>query len=430
MRSMKKGKFLLMLVLGIGLGWFGQGIIQQRQSMNEPLLDAGKLNIDGIISSITESISREKIQFTDKKYERFDEVSEILEASFFEQEKILSWDMLDAAVKAYVDAIDDPYTIYLDAIQQSWFDASLKGEEDFEWIGAVVRKKEYYVLIEEVLKESPAFKAGVKPLDRIVFVNTGAVKDLTITEAVNKIKGPKGTNVLLIIERFDRKDATKKEIVEIEVTRDKLIIPSVSTKILTWDAGKTLGYINISIIGEETEHILKREILNLKAKKIQGIILDLRWNGGGFLPVAVQIASHFIPQGQLIVSAKYRRWDEEVYKSFWYGDLEEYPVVILINEMTASAGEIISMALQEQIGAKLVGGITFGKGSIQTLDKFADGDSIKYTIGKRYAPSGKNIDHVGVSPDIEVEFDVDAYVEDAIDNQLQEAKDVLEGMIK
>ncbi len=427
---MKKGKLLLMLVLGVGLGWFGQGIIQQRQSMNEPLLDAGKLNIDGIISSITESISRDKIQFTDKKYERFDEVSEILVESFFEQEKLLSWEMIDAAVKAYVDDVDDPYTVYLDAIQQSWFDASLKGEEDFEWIGAVVRKKEYYVLIEEVLKESPAFKAGVKPLDRIVFVNTGAVKDLTITEAVNRIKGPKWTKVMLIIERFDRKDATKKEIVEIEVTRDKLIIPSVSTKILTWDAGKTLGYINISIIGEETEHILKREILKLKSKKIEGIVLDLRWNGGGFLPVAVQIASHFIPQWQLIVSAKYRRWDEEVYKSFGYGDLEEFPVVILINGMTASAGEIISMALQEQIGAKLIGDVTFGKGSIQTLDKFADGDSIKYTIGKRYAPSGKNIDHIGVSPDIEVEFDVDAYVEDAIDNQLEEAKDVLESMIK
>lgn len=166
------------------------------------------------------------------------------------------------------------------------------------------------------------------------------------------------------------------------------------------------------------------------AQKIEGIILDLRGNGGGFLPVAVEICSHFIPKNKLVVTAKYSSYEDEVYNSKGYGDLQNYPTIILVDEMTASAGEIIAMALQEQNGAKLVGKKTFGKGSIQTLEEFPDGASLKYTIGKRYSPSGKNINHTGVVPDIEVTFDTGLYINQRVDSQLEKAIDIMQTMIQ
>jgi len=357
-------------------------------------------------------------------FKRFGDVLNVLNAYYYDQSKLETGAMMESAVKAYVDGVDDPYTIYLDAVQQSGFKAALKGEEDFEGIGAVVRKKEYYVLIEEVIKDSPAFKAGLKPLDRIILVDTGSVKGMTIDEAVAVIKWPQWTKVLLVIERVDRQNLMSKEYLEIEVIRDKLLIPSVMSKIIESN-GKKFGYIDLALIGEETENIFEQQALELLEQNIDGIILDVRGNGGGLLEIAVQIVSHFVAKDKLVVSAKYRVWEDESYKSIGYGTFEGLPVVVLINDMTASAGEIIALALQEQVGAKLIWTTTFGKGSIQTLNIFDNGDSIKYTIGMRFPPSGKSINKTGIKPDIELNIDIDAYVEDAYDNQLEKAKEIL-----
>jgi carboxyl-terminal processing protease len=139
--------------------------------------------------------------------------------------------MIQTAVKAFVDAIDDPYTVYMDSAQNSGFQEELKGETDLEGIGAVVTKKDYYIMIEEVIKSSPAYNAGLMVLDRIIYINTGSTKDLTVDQAVAKIRGPKGTKVKLSIERI-KKDG-EKELVQKEVTRDRLIIPSVTSKVFT-----------------------------------------------------------------------------------------------------------------------------------------------------------------------------------------------------
>jgi carboxyl-terminal processing protease len=182
--------------------------------------------------------------------------------------------MIQKAVKAFVDAIDDPYTVYMDSEQNSGFQEEIKGEANLEGIGAVVTKKDYYVMIEEVIKSSPAYNAGLMALDRIIYINTGSTKDLTVDEAVAQIRGPKGTKVKLTIERV--KKSGEKELLEKEVTRDKLVIPSVNTKIFTGakkDLGaahlRNIGYINISIIGEETENILKKEIKSLKEQNVK-----------------------------------------------------------------------------------------------------------------------------------------------------------------
>ncbi len=399
------------------VGWLFRQIHAERNALHQPLIQSGKLNIDGLISSIRQVINPDSTTSLGGKYGRFEEVTSVLNSSYYDTSKLNTGKMLQGAVKAFVDAIDDPYTMYLDSAENSGFQEEIKWETNFEWIGAVISKKDYYVQIDEVIKWSPAFVAGLQMLDRIVMVNTWSIKDLNINQAMALIRWPKGTSVVLTIERV-AKDGKKSVFVK-NVIRDALSIPSVTSIIFTGQ--KTLWYINISIIGEETENLLKKTLGEFKNQKIDGIILDLRWNVWGFLDVAAKIVSHFVPKGKLVVTAKYKSFGDESFSSEGYGDIK-VPVIVLVDGLTASAGEIIAMALQEQIWAKLVGTQTFGKGSIQTLEEFSDGASLKYTIGKWYSPSGKNIDKVWITPDVVVEFDVGLYTGKKLDNQLESAK--------
>ncbi|MFA6255769.1 MAG: S41 family peptidase [Candidatus Absconditabacterales bacterium] len=425
---MKKSKLLILFILGTLFGGLVWQIGHEWNILHQPIIQEGRLNLDGLVASIKNVVNAKDLGLEGKTYERFDTVNSILQSSYYNIEKLNTGKMLSNALKAYVDAIDDPYTIYMDSQQNSGFQEELKGSSDFEGIGAVISKKDYYIQIDEVIKGSPAFTAGLRMLDRIVMINTGATKNIDVNQAISQIRGPKGTKVKLTIERI-AKDGNK-EVIEKEITRDKLTIPSVNGKIMTGANGQILGYINISIIGEETENLLKKTLSELKTQKVQGIILDLRGNVGGHLTVAVQIASHFIPKGKLVVSAKYTTFEDEKLLSEGYVDYQNLPMVVLVDGLTASAGEIIALALQEQIGAQLVGTQTFGKGSIQTMDEFDDGASLKYTVGKRYTPNGENIDITGATPDVVVEFDADKYVKDAIDTQLEKAKEVITKMIK
>lgn len=364
----------------------------------------------------------------DKKYERFDSIYNVLQNSYYNIDKLNTGKMLDNALKAYVDAIDDPYTIYMDSEQNSGFQEELKWSSDFEGIWAVISKKDYYIQIDEIIKWSPAFIAGLRMLDRIVMINTWSTKSLDVNEAVGQIRWPKWTIVNLTIERITKDWG--KEIIEKDITRDKLIIPSVNGKIITWSNGLSIGYINISIIWEETENLLKKTLSEVKDQSISGIILDLRGNWWGLLPVAVQIASHFIPKGELVVSTKYTTFEDEKLFSEGYADYQNLPMVVLVDGLTASAWEIIALALKEDIWAQLVGTQTFGKWSIQTIDEFADGASLKYTVGKRYTPNGENIDITWAAPDVMISFDSDQYINSGIDTQLEKGKEVLANMIK
>jgi len=425
---MKRNKLIILFILWAIFGWLISKIGQERTTLHQPIIQEGKLNIDGLITSIKNVVHSENLWGEWAKYERFDAVYDILQRSYYNVDKINTGKMLNNALKAYIDAIDDPYTIYMDSEQNSGFQEELKGSSDFEGIWAVISKKDYYLQIDEVIKGSPAFIAGLQMLDRIVMINTWSTKSLDVNEAVSKIRGPKWTKVKLTIERITKSGS--KELIEKEITRDKLIIPSVNGKILTWANKTSIGYINISIIGEETENLLKKTLSEFKNQKIKGIILDLRGNGWWFLPVAVQVASHFIPKGKLVVSTKYTTFEDEKLVSEGYSDYQNLPMVVLVDGLTASAWEIIALALQEQIGAKLVWTQTFGKWSIQTMDEFDDWASLKYTVGKRYTPNGENIDTTWAAPDFLVDFDTNKYLTTAVDTQLEKAKQVLSTMIK
>jgi len=362
-----------------------------------------------------------ELSYFQNKYERFELIDMILNQSYYDEEKIVYNDMLKNAIKSYVDGINDPYTVYMDSEENSWFIHDLEWQEEFEGIWAVVNKKDYYVQIEEVLKNSPAFKAWIQPLDRIIKIEDKYVEDETLDEAVSRMKWPAWTKVIIIIERLLKDD--KKEIIEKIITREKINVPSVNSEIINVNE-KKIWYIELFIIWEESENLFKKEVKQLKEDWVEGIILDLRWNWGGLMPIAVEIVSHFIEKWKLVVSAKYKWYEDEKLYSKWFGEFEWLKTVVLIDSMTASAWEIIAMALQEQIWAELIGTTTFGKWTIQTLDEFDNGDSLKYTIWKWFAPSNKNIDGIWVVPDITVEFDADSYLNNNIDNQLEEAKNM------
>lgn len=329
------------------------------------------------------------------------------------------------AIKWFVGSVGDPYTVYLDNKESSDFQESLKGTQNFEWIGAVVAKKVDGVMIEEVLKWSPAQKAWLRPLDLIIEIDSKKTNNLTLWEAVSMIRWTWGTEVELTILRTEKRwGKSENTIFKQKVIRDTINVPSISQKIIM-QQNIPLLYLNIAMIGEDTEKTLKSVVKELKGADYKGIIIDLRWNGGWFLPIAVEVVSHFVPRGKEIVSAKYTIFPDEIFDSKGYGDFENYPLVVLVDWLTASAGEIIALALKEQNWATLVGTQTFGKWSIQTIEDFDDGSSLKYSIGKRYSPSWVNVDKIWITPDFIVDFDSDLMKEKQQDNQLQKAKEII-----
>lgn len=360
-----------------------------------------------------------------KKYERFEEIQQVLNQEYVDQKLLLSGEksMLNSAVKAYVDGLGDPYTTYLDAVEFSGLQHELEWEGQIEGIWAVVGKKEYYIQIEEVIKGSPAFKAGLLPLDRIIMIGTGETKNLTTYEAVSLIRGKKWTKVKFGIER--PQNSWENQYLVIEVERDTIDVPSVRSKILTHNNQK-IWYIEISIFWEQTNKLLTRAISDSINENVSGIVLDLRGNGGGLLPVAVDLAGHFLEPWTLVVKTDFYTYQKADYRTKGFGELKGFPIVVLIDKMSASASEILALALREQgSNVKILGISSFWKGTIQTLKDFDDQTSLKYTVGKRFWPQWTSIDKIGITPDIEVAFDMTGYIEKKIDNQLEKALEVL-----
>lgn len=411
---------LFLLLLGIIIGAAARQTKQSWQTLQTAALaDNGKVNIQSLLNNISHTVRNTSI--IQDKYQRFEEIEYVLNNEYYFPENVDTEQMLENAIKSFVDWLWDPYTVYFDYEENTQFFDDLDGEMNLEGIGAVISKKEYYILIEEVIKQSPAMQAWIFPLDRIVAIQGSGVEDITVTQAVEQIRWPAGTQVTLTIERdID----WQKELIDILVTRDKITIPSVSHEIYTTN-NKKVWYINISMIWEETEKMLKNSIAELQAEDIQWVIVDLRGNWWGFLPIAIEISSHFIPKDTLIATAKYQTYTDEKYYSVWYESFQWLPVVVLMDMFTASASEIIAGALQEQVNATLIGTQTFGKWSIQTLIEFNDGAALKYTVWRRYLPSGKNVDENWLEPNIIIEFDTEQYTNERIDNQLQEAINIL-----
>lgn len=417
--------FFLGVVFWVSSCFLGGYIFMEKYLSSKSDAQTVNLNPSELLSSIKASIQWIKSEDAPWQYEKFSIIWDALVSQYYDADKLNFDKMIDSGLKGFVEWLEDPYTVYFNKTESETFQQDLKGEANFEWIGAVLGKKKDGVVIEEVMKWFPAYKAWIKQLDMILEINWKETKDMTVSEAVSLIKWPAGTEVELTLLRNKEKTIDK-----IKVTREKIVIPSVSWKTLDLTNWKKAGYINISVIWQDTEAALKKTIQELQAQNVSWIILDLRWNGWGYLPVAVDIASHFIPKGKLVVTAKYRSYPSESYKSFGYSEFESVPMIVLVDAMTASASEIIAAALKDQNGATIVWTKTFGKWSIQTVKDFEDGVSLKYTVWKWYTPKDINIDHEWLTPDVQVVLDQDKYLNSQEDTQLQAAQGELEKLLK
>ena len=367
----------------------------------------------------------------ESKYTKFWAIDEILENEYYDEEllKNSASDMVEWALVWYVGAINDPHTVYLREEANTELTNELQNEAGFAGIWAVIEKQENYVVISEVLKNSPAARAGLLPLDRIYMVEDQTLEDLTAQEVVQLIRGEKGTEVNLFIER-EWKNGEENTRFWIPIVRDDVSIPSVTSELIEKD-GKNLLYLEVSIISNKTTALLLEEVRDAleTAGKIDGIILDLRGNSWWYLEEAVKLLGHFFPRDTLLVKSKYKAYEDIDHVSKWRWELWNYPIVILVDQLTASAGEIIALKFQEE-WKTIIWMQTFGKWSIQAVEDFRDGSSLKYTVWKWYSPNDVNIDKEWITPDIEVERDYEKYKEDWTDNQLEAAKEELLKLIE
>ncbi len=304
-----------------------------------------------------------------------------------DQQKILY-----GAVQGAIAAVGDPYTEFFDPTAYKDFETSLSGS--FEGIGAEVTLNNGAVQIVSTLDGSPAKQAGLLAGDYILKIDGQDATKMTLDEAVNKIRGPKGTQVhLTILRGSQQKDIT--------ITRNTINVASVKYSTINKN-GKTFEDINILEFGDDTVNLFAQAATDAQSKHVSGIILDLRDDPGGYLDDAVKIASYWVNKGDVVVSEAHSDGTTQTYTALGNNVLHDIPTVVLINGGTASAAEILSGALRDHGFAKLIGEKSFGKGSVQQLFNLPDNTAMKVTIAKWLTPNGQNLNHNGLDPDIKV----------------------------
>ncbi len=351
-------------------------------------------------------------------FDLFWDVWNQLEKKYVEKKKLDVQKMYYGAIKGLVSSLEDPYTFFLTPEENQQAKNDLQGK--FEGIGAQLGLKNNQVIVIAPLKNSPAEKAGVKAGDFIIKVDDKPTKSWTLNETVSKIRGPKGTKVKLTLLRNEKE-------INIEIIRDQIIVPSVE---LSFE--KNLAILKLNQFGDNTNDEWDKAVKEVKTKwdkkEIKGMILDLRNNPGGYLESSIYLASEFLPKNQLVVKQESYKSKIE-YKVFRNGKLLDIPLVVLINEGSASASEILAGALRDYKRAKLIGQKSFGKGSVQEAVDLKNGAGLHLTIAKWILPNGDWINSKGIEPNIKVENKIEEGNTLTDENDLQ-LKKAIEELIK
>jgi carboxyl-terminal processing protease len=350
----------------------------------------------------------------------FWEVYNIMEQKFVDndEEKVSNEEKVYGAISGLVDSYGDPYTVFLPPAENEQFEESISGV--FEGVGMEIGQKDGFLTVVSPLKNSPAEKSGIKKGDKIIAIDDKSAMDISVDDAIKKIRGEKGTSVELTVIREG-----EKEPLIISITRDKIIVPTIETS--TIGDVYVISLFNFSANASADFRNALRDFVKSKKNKL---ILDLRGNPGGFLESSIDISSWFLPIGKTVVIENFgNQKEEKIFRSKGYNIFNnDLKMIILVDQGSASASEIVAGALQEHGVAKLVGEKTFGKGSVQELVKLTDNTSLKITIAKWLTPNKKPFSDGGIPPDVEVKFDSKAYDENnkiKTDNQLQKALEML-----
>jgi len=338
----------------------------------------------------------------------FTRVLDLIQRNYVEN--VDGQELTNKAIQGMLQSLD-PYSAYLSPERYRDLEIGTSGE--FGGVGMEVTTENGYLKVITPIEGGPAEKAGIKPKDLIIEIEGESTKGMVVQEAVNVLRGPKGSPVNITVEREGVSQPLK-----ITLIRDKITVKSVKYKMLD----NQIGYIKLSQFQEASSKELRNALSELESqngKKLRGVVLDLRNNPGGLLGEAIEIVDEFIDQG-LIVSVRGRTEGQtREYYATKNGEFQEYPIVVIVNDGSASASEVVAEALQDNNRATILGTNTFGKGSVQTIIRLEDGSGLKLTTAKFYAPSGRSISEIGVTPDVIVEND------DSKDKQLDTAVEIL-----
>lgn len=346
---------------------------------------------------------------TNDKFKEFIDTYEDIKANYYED---VDDDLLiEHGIKGMLDFLGDKYSLYMDQEVSESFNESVEGK--YDGIGVEIVKVNNEIIVNKVFSNSPAEKAGIKPNDKIlkVFGEDCLTKD--VSDIANIIRKGEKENIDITIVREDKE-------LNFKVKRSNVEIDSVSSKIYE-NNGKKVGYIYISIFASNTYKQFLKELISLETDGIDSLIIDVRSNTGGYLNVVTDIASLFLNKGKPIYQLETKGLVDVIYDTS--KDKRNYDIVVLTNEVSASASEILASAMQESYGAKVIGTNTYGKGTVQKAYQLESGATVKYTIQKWLTANGNWINEVGVTPDIKIELAEEYFTNpsDETDNQLQTA---------
>ncbi|MDO9509164.1 MAG: S41 family peptidase [Thermovirgaceae bacterium] len=300
-------------------------------------------------------------------------------------------EMLYGAIRGMVAALDDPYTRFVDPTELEEEEIEMQGE--YGGLGIYIGQRDGKTLVISPIEDTPADRVGLKPKDQIVKIGEDVILGWTQNEVVNTLRGKPGTSVTIWIRRDEVDDLLKFEIV-----REKIEIHTVKSEMFP----DKIGFLRIVQFNQKTAAEFRKAVYSLMGKGAKGLVLDLRNNPGGLLNSCVEIADMFLDNGVIVSTrGRFERANETLYAH--QGTITKLPMVVLINEGSASASEILAGALKDHSRALIVGKQSFGKGSVQTLFNLSDKSGVFVTIAKYFTPSGAVIDKIGLAPDIIVE---------------------------
>lgn len=347
-------------------------------------------------------------------FDPFWEVWNLVNSQYFDQ-PLNAENLMEGAIEGMLSRLDDPNTRYLEpALEESARD-SMEGE--IQGIGVLVEMVNEQITVVSPFEGSPAEGAGIRPGDVLLEADGVDLADMDLSEAAALIRGPAGTEVQLLILRGD-------ETIELSVTRDVVQIPSVRGEIVDGD----VAYVRLSRFGNRTPQELSETLEALLAQNPRGMILDLRNNPGGGLDSSVDIADEFLDEGVVLVE-EFGTGRERVFRSSDSGRAQDIPLVVLINEGSASASEVLAGAIRDRERGVLVGSNSFGKGTVQTWHALSNGGGVRITTARWITPDGDWVNETGISPDVVVAAPEAPPAELEDDVQLQAAIDQLRELI-
>ena len=322
-----------------------------------------------------------------------------------------------AAIRGVLSQVEDPNTSFMSPDEADFFRENLQGS--FEGIGARVDWDMNFdtVRIVEPFENQPAWEAGIKRDDLITHVDGEEIIGTDLMSAIEKIRGPKGTPVVLTIVRL-----TEEAPFDVEVVRDRIEIPTIETDTV----GGDIAYVRLNTFNENAGDLVRDAVTAALEQQPSALIFDLRGNPGGLLRQAVEVASVFLPEGERVLIERFADGNEDIYVTEAAPVTVDLPMVVLVNEGSASASEIVAGAVQDTARGQLVGGTTYGKGSVQLPQTLSDGSILRVTIARWFTPADRTIDGAGLAPDVAVEL-TDEDRQAQRDPQLDKAIELLGG---